>query len=45
MQDMIARETARPAWAEITERLEREATADFTTDDVLAAIDEGRQGR
>lgn len=43
--DILVQQSSRPTWAEITERLEREATATFTMDDVLAAIDEGRAGR
>jgi plasmid stability protein len=45
MQEMIARETTKPTVAELAARLEREATAEYSTDDVLAAIDEGRRGR
>ena len=43
--DLIARETAKPTMAEMMERLSREATADVSTADILAAIDEGRAGR
>ncbi|WP_175410772.1 antitoxin [Streptomyces sp. TRM64462] len=43
--DLLIQQTSRPTWAEITERLEVEATATLTTEDVLASIDEGRDGR
>ncbi|MFI8458789.1 FitA-like ribbon-helix-helix domain-containing protein [Kitasatospora sp. NPDC085464] len=45
MQDLIAREASKPTMAEMMERLNREATADVSAADVLAAIDEGRAGR
>ncbi|AUG78666.1 hypothetical protein CFP65_3891 [Kitasatospora sp. MMS16-BH015] len=45
MQDLIAREASRPTMAEMMERLNRETTADVTTSDVLAALDQGRVGR
>jgi plasmid stability protein len=45
MQEMIARETSKPTMAEMMERLNRETTANVSTSDVLAAIDEGRAGR
>jgi hypothetical protein len=45
MQDLIAREASKPTMAEMMERLNRETTADVSTADVLAAIDEGRAGR
>ncbi|MCC2275254.1 antitoxin [Streptomyces sp. ET3-23] len=43
--DLIAQETAKPTMAEMMERLSRETTADVSTADILAAIDEGRTGR
>jgi plasmid stability protein len=45
MQDLIAREAAKPTMAEMMERLNRETTARVSTADILAAIDEGRAGR
>ncbi|MFG2794489.1 antitoxin [Streptomyces sp. NPDC048419] len=45
MQELIARETTKPTMADMAARLEREAAAEYTTDDVLTAIDEGRGGR
>ncbi|MGW1175148.1 FitA-like ribbon-helix-helix domain-containing protein [Kitasatospora sp. NPDC002543] len=45
MQDLIAREVSKPTMAEMMERLNRETTADVSSADVLAAIDEGRAGR
>lgn len=45
MQELITRETTKPTMAEMAARLEREASAQYITDDVLAAIDEGRGGR
>ncbi|MEU5379619.1 antitoxin [Streptomyces sp. NPDC005968] len=44
MHDLIAAEIAKPTMKEMAARLERETTAKYTTDDVLAAIDEGRLG-
>ncbi len=44
MHELIAAETAKPTMKEMAARLEREATAKYTTDDVLAATDEGRLG-
>lgn len=43
--DLIARETSKPTLAEMVARLNRETTASVSTEDVLAAIDEGRVGR
>ncbi|MCY0933404.1 FitA-like ribbon-helix-helix domain-containing protein [Streptomyces sp. H34-S4] len=45
MQELIARETSKPTMAEMMERLDRETTADISTADVLAALDEARSGR
>ncbi|WP_031067958.1 FitA-like ribbon-helix-helix domain-containing protein [Streptomyces sp. NRRL WC-3742] len=45
MQELIARETTKPTMAEMMARLDRETTANITSADVLAAIDEGRAGR
>ncbi|MDH6222875.1 FitA-like ribbon-helix-helix domain-containing protein [Streptomyces pseudovenezuelae] len=45
MQELIARETTKPTMADMAAQLEREAAAEYTTADVLAAIDEGRGGR
>jgi plasmid stability protein len=45
MQELIARETTKPTMADMAAQLEREAAAEYTTDDVLTAIDEGRAGR
>ncbi|MEU6520897.1 antitoxin [Streptomyces sp. NPDC046978] len=44
MQELIAAETTRPTMNEMAARLECEAAAEYATDDVLAAIDEGRLG-
>jgi len=43
--DIITREAARPNLSEVTRRAEAEASAWLSTDDVLGAIDEARQGR
>ncbi|MFJ8470467.1 FitA-like ribbon-helix-helix domain-containing protein [Kitasatospora sp. NPDC094011] len=43
--DLIARETSKPTMVEMVARLDREATASISAEDVLAAIDEGRTGR
>lgn len=45
MQDLIAREAAKPTMAEMMERLNRETTARVSAADVVAAVDEGRAGR
>ncbi|MGW0632056.1 FitA-like ribbon-helix-helix domain-containing protein [Streptomyces sp. NPDC002758] len=45
MQEVIAREATKPTMMEMAARLEREVAAEYTTDDVLTAIDEGRRGR
>ncbi|MFJ6121508.1 antitoxin [Streptomyces sp. NPDC092129] len=44
MQDLIAAEAAKPTVRDMAARLEREAAAQYATDDVLAAIEEGRLG-
>ncbi|MCX3063713.1 FitA-like ribbon-helix-helix domain-containing protein [Streptomyces beihaiensis] len=45
VKEVLARETAKPTLGEMMERLDREATADISTRDVLEAIDEMRAGR
>jgi hypothetical protein len=45
MRDLIAKEASKPTMAETMTRLNRGTTADVNSDDVLAAIDEGRAGR
>lgn len=45
MHDLIDRETAKPTLAEMMDRLDRETSADVSTSDILAALDEGREGR
>jgi antitoxin FitA len=45
LRGLIEKEAARPTVAQAVERARREATADITTADILAAIDEGRAGR
>ncbi|WP_406191616.1 MULTISPECIES: FitA-like ribbon-helix-helix domain-containing protein [unclassified Streptomyces] len=45
MQELIVREATKPTIADMAAQLEREATAQYTAEDVLAAIDEGRVGR
>jgi drug/metabolite transporter (DMT)-like permease len=42
---MAEREAARPTVAEAVEQARRQATADISTTDILAAIDEGRTRR
>ncbi|KUJ34747.1 antitoxin [Streptomyces sp. NRRL F-5122] len=44
LHELIAAETTKPTINEMAARLEREAAAEYATDDVLAAIDEGRLG-
>jgi hypothetical protein len=44
-RSLIEREAARPTVAEAVEQARRQATADISTDDILAAMDEGRTGR
>ena len=45
LRSLIEREAARPTVAEAVEQARRQATADISTTDILAAIDEGRTGR
>lgn len=45
LRSLIEREAAKPTVAEAVERARAEATADVSTADILAAIDEGRTGR
>jgi antitoxin FitA len=45
LRGLIEREAARPTVAQAVEQARREATADITTADILAAIDQGRAGR
>jgi len=44
LRGLIEREAARPTVTQAVEQARREATADITTADILAAIDEGRAG-
>lgn len=45
LRSLIEREAAKPTVAEAVERARADATADVSTADILAAIDEGRTGR
>lgn len=45
LRSLIEKEAAKPTIAEAVEQARRGATADVSTDDVLAAIDEGRARR
>ena len=45
LRSLIEREAARLTVAEAVEQARRQATADISTADILAAIDEGRTGR
>jgi antitoxin FitA len=45
LRGLIEKEAARPTLAEAIERARGTATADISTADILAAIDEGRSGR
>jgi plasmid stability protein len=45
LRGLIEKEAAKPTVAEAVERARREATADISTADILAAIEEGRSGR
>jgi hypothetical protein len=45
LRSLIEREAARPTVAEAVEQARRQATADISTADILAALDEGRTGR
>jgi antitoxin FitA len=44
LRGLIEREAAKPTVAEAVEQARREATANISTADILAAIDEGRAG-
>jgi plasmid stability protein len=45
LRGLIEREAAKRTVAEAVEQARREATADISTADILAAIDAGRAGR
>lgn len=45
LRSLIEREAAKPTVAEAVERARSQASADVSTADILAAIDEGRAGR
>ncbi len=45
LRGLIEKEAAKPTVAEAVEQARREATANLSTADILAAIDEGRAGR
>lgn len=45
LRSLIEREAAKPTVAEAVERARSQASADISTADILAAIDEGRAGR
>ncbi len=45
LRGLIEKEAAKPTVAEAVEQARREATANVSTADILAAIDEGRAGR
>lgn len=45
LRGLIEREAAKPTVAQAIAQARREATADVSTADILAAIDEGRAGR
>ncbi len=45
LRGLIEKEAAKPTVAEAVEQARREATANISTVDILAAIDEGRAGR
>jgi plasmid stability protein len=45
LRGLIEKEAAKPTLAQAVERARREASADVSTADILAAIDEGRAGR
>lgn len=45
LRGLIESEAAKPTVAEAVEQARREATANISTADILAAIDEGRVGR
>ena len=45
LRGLIEKEAAKPTVTEAVEQARREATANISTADILAAIDEGRAGR
>lgn len=45
LRSLIEKEAAKPTVAEAVEQARREATADISAADIIAAIDEGRAGR
>jgi plasmid stability protein len=45
LRGLIEKEAAKPTVAEAVEQARKEATADISSADILAAIDEGRAGR
>jgi len=45
LRGLIEKEAAKPTVAQAVEQARREATANISTADILAAIDEGRTGR
>jgi plasmid stability protein len=45
LRGLIENEAMKPTVAEAVEQARRQATANITTADILAAIDEGRAGR
>ena len=45
LRGLIEKEAAKPTVAEAVEQARREATANISTADILASIDEGRAGR
>jgi len=45
VRSLIEREAAKPTVAEAVERARKNATADISTTDILAAMDEGRARR
>ncbi|WP_419997017.1 FitA-like ribbon-helix-helix domain-containing protein [Streptomyces boninensis] len=45
LRELIEREAATPTMAEAIERIRAHATAEFTNDDVLDAIEAGRERR
>jgi antitoxin FitA len=45
LRGLIEKEAAKPTVAEAVEQARREATANISTADILAALDEGRAGR
>jgi antitoxin FitA len=45
LRGLIEKEAAKPTIAEAVQQARSQATADISTGDILAAIDEGRAGR